>query len=283
MGLMGLFFLAPLGSAFYMSMLDYSHNIVSPDFIGFSNYTTLISSSDFWNAALNTTVFTLGVVPAMATIPILLALAINTPLKGIALFRLLIYLPVVVSMVVVGIAWKWLYAKEGFINKLLATFNMDAVDWLVNPDIALLAIMIVVVWKGLAYYMMMYLAQLQSVNKTLYEAASIDGASLLKTHWHVTLPHLKPTILLVAIISTIGSLKTFTEIYVMTKGGPIGATETLVYFIYKHAFENLDLGLACAAGLVLMLIILALSVIQLKIFETDDDLPKPARLNKASQ
>ncbi len=282
LGLMAVFFFYPVGSALYMSLLDYSHNIVEPSFIGLQNYQTLFSSGDFWNASVNTVIFMLGVVPAMATIPILLALALNTPLKGIGLFRLLIYLPVVVSMVVVGIAWKWLYAKEGLINIVLQKLGLGSVDWLVNPDIALIAVMIVVVWKGLAYYMMMYLAQLQSVNKTLYESAQIDGASALKTHWHITLPHLKPTILLVMVISTIGSLKTFTEIYVMTKGGPIGATETLVYFIYKRAFENLDLGIACAAGLVLMVVLLALSAAQLKLFKTDDDLPKPARLKKAS-
>jgi len=264
-----------------MSLLDYGQNLVSPRFIGLGNYQTLFSNAEFWNACRNTLVFMLGVVPAMAILPIGLAVLLNTPLRGIAVFRLLIYLPVVISMVVVGIAWKWLYAKDGLLNDVLARLGFSPINWLVNPDIAMFAIMAVVVWKGVAYYMMMYLAQLQSTSKELYEAAKIDGASVWQSHWHVTLPHLRPTMLLVMVISTIGSLKAFTEMYVMTRGGPIGATETWVYFIYKRAFEHLDLGIACAAGLVLMLVLIGLSAIQLTVFKTEDnDLPKPARLGK---
>jgi len=126
--------------------------------------------------------------------------------------------------------------------------------------------------------MMMYLAQLQSVSSELYDAARIDGAGEIQKHWHVTLPHLQPTILLVAIISTIGSLKVFTEIYVLTGGGPIGSTQTLVYYIYERAFENLDLGIASAAGLVLMLILMGLSFIQIQYLKGNDErVPRPVR------
>ncbi len=278
--LMAVFFFYPLFLTLKMSLFDYSHDLYNPQFIGLDNYTRLFSSAQFWQATTNTLLFMLGVVPAMMLLPILLAVIVNGKLKGIEFFRVLIYLPVVVSMVVVGLAWKWMYAKDGIINYFLSLLHIPAIDWLVNPDVALYAVMVVIIWKGLAYYMMMYLAQLQSVPHDLYDAARIDGANGLQKHWHVTLPHLRPTLLLVAIISTIGSLKVFTEIYVMTGGGPIGSTRTLVYYIYERAFENLDLGIASAAGLVLMMILLCLSLIQIKYFQKRDDSPKPSRNKK---
>ncbi len=262
---LAVFFVVPLVMAFGISLYDYSHDLYTPQFVGLANYRALAGSAPFWKAFGNTFVFLLGVVPAMITLPIFLAVLVNGQLRGMAVFRSLIYIPVVISMVVVGIAWKWLYDSDGLINYFLARLGFQPVGWLVDPDVALLAVMIVVVWKGMAYYMMMYLAHLQSLSQDLYEAAVIDGASLWQKHWHVTLPHLKPTMLMVAIISTIGSLKVFTEIYVMTRGGPVGSTQTLVYYIYQRAFENLDLGLASAAGIVLMLILLGLSLLQIKL------------------
>jgi putative chitobiose transport system permease protein len=264
------FFFLPLLMAFRISLSDYSHSIYQPALIGFANYTHLAHSSPFWNSLKNTFVFLLGVVPAMVVIPIFLALLLNGKLKGIAVFRSLIYMPVVISMVVVGIAWRWLYADDGLINWFLSLLHIDKIGWLVNPDIALYSVMIVVVWKGMAYYMMMYLAHLQSLSQELYEAAEIDGANLWQKHWNVTLPHLRPTMVMVGIISTIGSLKVFTEIYVMTRGGPVNATKTLVYYIYERAFENLDLGVASAAGIVLMLILLVFSILEMKLSPKED-------------
>lgn len=264
------FFFLPLIMAFGISLSDYSRDIYHPSFVGLLNYARLAHSAPFWSALRNTFVFLLGVVPAMVVLPIFLALLLNGKLKGIAIFRSLIYIPVVISMVVVGIAWRWLYADDGLLNWFLSLFHLPRVGWLVSPDIALYSVMIVVVWKGLAYYMMMYLAHLQSLSSDLYEAADIDGANLWQKHWHVTLPYLRPTMVMVAIISTIGSLKVFTEIYVMTRGGPVGATKTLVYYIYERAFENLDLGIASAAGIVLMLILLAFSLLEMKLSPKED-------------
>ena len=166
----------------------------------------------------------------------------------------------------VGIAWQWLLDSQGLVNYLLSFVGIQPVGWLVNPDIALWAVAMVIVWRGLGYYMMMYLAQLQTLDKELYQAAEVDGATGWRRHWHITLPHLQPTMAMVAILSTIASLKIFAEIYVMTRGGPAGATRTLVYDLYERAFESLDLGMACAIGVVLMLILLGLSLVQLRVF-----------------
>lgn len=269
------FFFIPLLMAFKISLFDYSKDLYNPAFIGMQNYAALTRSTPFWNALKNTFVFLLGAVPSMMILPIFLALLVNGKLKGMAVFRSLIYIPVVISMVVVGIAWRWLYADDGLINWFLSLFHLPKVGWLVDPDIALYAVMIVVVWKGMAYYMMMYLAHLQSLSQDLYEAAEIDGANLWQKHLNVTLPHLRPTMVMVAIIATIGSLKIFTEIYVMTRGGPVGATKTLVYYIYERAFENLDLGIASAAGIVLMLILLLFSVLEMKLSPKEDGPSKP--------
>lgn len=270
--LMLLFFVLPLLMAFGISLSDYSGDIYHPVFIGWNNYSGLMASAPFRDAVKNTLVFLLGVTPALVALPIPLALLVNGELKGLALFRSLIYLPVVISMVVVGIAWRWLYADDGLLNWMLSQFGLPKAGWLISPDLALFSVMIVVVWKGLAYYMMMYLAHLQTLSRELYEAAEIDGAGFWRKHWHVTLPHLRPSMAMVAIISTIGSLKVFTEIYVMTHGGPVGATRTWVYFIYERAFENLDLGVASAAGILLMLALLLFSLLEIRLSAARDPL-----------
>jgi putative chitobiose transport system permease protein len=264
--LLVVFFIVPMGMALYISMLDYGHSIFSPDFIGLGNYTALVKSPHFWQVVWNTLIFMVAMVPAMVVIPILVALVVNHQLRGMAFFRAMIYLPVVVSLVVAGIAWKWLYASDGLINYLLSYVGIPKIQWLVSPDIALYAVGLMVVWKGVGYYMMMYLSNLQSLSNELYEAADVDGANIFQKHWHITMPHLRPTMAMVGIISTIGALKVFTEIYVMTRGGPVGSTETFVYYIYDQAFGNLNLGMASAAGFVLMILIFTLSLINIKSF-----------------
>jgi len=261
--LLGIFFLYPLLMASHISLLDYSHDLYNPNFVGFGNYLTLFHMPAFWTAIINTVVLLLGIVPVMIVFPLLLSLLVNGEFKGVQAFRVLLYMPVIVSMVVAGLTWRWLLADDGLLNGFLALFHLPKVAWLTDPDIVLYSIMLVIIWKGAAYYMMMYLAHLQNVSQDLYEAAILDGADNWKKHWYVTLPHLRPTMIMVAIISTIGTWKIFTEIYVMTRGGPAGGSKTLVYFLYERAFENLDLGIASAAGLILMGILIVFSLIEM--------------------
>ncbi|MEM0951450.1 MAG: sugar ABC transporter permease [Cyanobacteria bacterium P01_H01_bin.74] len=257
------FFIAPLCGTMMMSLQDYSQSLYAPQFIGLKNYSSLLSDPVFLDAVKHTVIFLLGVVPCMVVLPVFLALLVNTQLRGIQMFRSMIYLPVVISLAVVGITWRWLYAQDGLLNWVIQTLGLPKVDWLVNPDIALFSIMVVVIWKGLPYYMMMYLAHLQQLPQSLQDAAKIDGAGGMQQLWHIIVPHLKPSMTMVAIISSIASLKVFTEMYVMTRGGPVGATKTLVYFIYEQAFENLNLGIACAAGLMLMLVLVAFGILDI--------------------
>ncbi|OGI00400.1 MAG: lactose ABC transporter permease [Candidatus Melainabacteria bacterium GWF2_37_15] len=246
------FFFIPFFESFLLSFKSYRHDIYNPEWVGLDNYTSLFNAPIFWKTLLNTFIYVLGVVPLLVVLPLIIAIIVNRKLVGINIFRTIIYIPVIVSLVVAGIAWKWVYASTG---------------WLTNPDTALYAVMFVTIWKGLGYYMVVYLAYLTTVPKDLWEAAEIDGATSIQKHLAVTVPHLMPAITLVSIISSISAMKVFVEIYVMTKGGPLNSSKTIVYYIYQRAFENLDLGYASAAGVVLLVIIMVISIFNVKFFE----------------
>jgi len=261
------FFFIPFFESFYISLLNYSNDIYHPEFIGLINYTNLFHSSLFWKTMWNTIIYLVVAVPLLVVLPLIIAIVINQKLKFINFYRVSIYLPVVVSIVVAGIAWKWLYADNGILNYFVSFLGLSKIGWLTDPKYAIYSVIAVTVWKGLGYYMMIYLAALTSVPTDLYEAADIDGANLLQKHFAVTIPHLLPAIALVSIISTISAMKVFVEIYVMTQGGPLNSSMTVVYYIYQKAFENLDLGYASACGVILMIIIMAISVLNIKKIE----------------
>ena len=196
-----------------------------------------------------------------------LAILINQKIRGITLYKILLYLPVIVSIVVAAIAFKWLYAGQGILNYILSLFHIKSIGWLVDTKWALFSVALVTIWKGIGYYMMIYLASLMSVPQDLYEACDIDGANFITKHLTVTIPHIMPTIALVSTISTISAMKVFAEIYVMTKGGPLNSTKTIVYYIYERAFENLDLGYASALAVVLLVVVMGFSLINILFFE----------------
>lgn len=261
------FFFIPFFQTIILSFQDYSVNIYNPTFIGLQNYIKLMYSPVFYNVLFNTFAYLFIAVPILAIVPLFLAILINQKIKGITLYKILIYLPVIVSIVVAAIAFKWLYADQGILNYVMAKLGFGAVGWLTDTRFALVSVIIVTVWKGIGYYMMIYLAGLMSVPKELYEACDIDGASPLKKHLTVTIPHIMPTIALVSTISAISAMKVFAEIYVMTKGGPLNSSKTIVYYIYERAFENLDLGYASAMAVVLLVIVMIFSLINILFFE----------------
>ena len=265
--LLAVFFFIPFIDTILLSFKNFSTDIYNPQFIGFSNYIQLFKSKEFYTTLTNTFLFLIMVVPILAVLPLIVAIFINQKIKGVNIYKVLIYLPVIISIVVVAIAFKWLYAQQGILNYLVELFGLSTIGWLTDTKFALLSVAIVTIYKGIGYYMMIYLSALIGVPKDLYEAADIDGASEIKKHLTVTIPQIMPTIALVVIISSISALKVFTEIYVMTKGGPLNSTKTIVYYIYERAFENLDLSMASAASVVLLLVILAFSIINITCFE----------------
>lgn len=262
-----IFFFIPFFQTIGLSFLDYSNNIYHASFAGLQNYVAILHNPVFYKVMLNTIIYLVVAVPVLAIIPLFLAILINQKIKGITLYKILIYLPVIVSIVVAAIAFKWLYAEQGILNYLLNVFHIHPIGWLTDPKYAIYSVIIVTIWKGIGYYMMIYLAALMSVPKELYEACDIDGAGFFTKHLTVTIPHIMPTIALVATISSISAMKIFAEIYVMTKGGPLNSTKTIVYYIYEKAFENLDLGYASAMAVILLVIVMAFSLVNILCFE----------------
>lgn len=262
-----LFFFIPFFETIVLSFFDYNSNIYQPMFVSLANYMELLRSPVFYKVLFNTFVYLFVAVPFLVVIPLIIAILINQKIRGVTLYKILIYLPVIVSIVVAAIAFKWLYAQQGILNYVLGLLGIPAQGWLTDPNVALYSVILVTVWKGIGYYMMIYLSALMGVPKDLYEACDVDGANPLVKHLTVTLPHLMPTIGLVTTVSSISAMKVFVEIYVMTKGGPLDSSKTIVYYIYERAFENLDLGLASAASVILLLIVLAMSVINFVFFE----------------
>ena len=263
--ILGVFFFIPFSQTIILSFQDYSNNLYTPEWIGLQNYFKLFHSPIFYKVMLNTFMFLVLAVPILVIFPLFLAILLNNKIRGVTLYKILIYLPVIVSIVVAAIAFKWLYAQEGILNYCLELLHIPAIGWLTDTKFSLISVAIVTIWIG--YYMMIYLAGLMSVPKELYEACEIDGASELQKHLTVTIPHIMPTIALVSTISAISAMKVFAEIYVMTKGGPLNSSKTIVYYIYERAFENLDLGYASAMAVVLLLIVMVLSLINILFFE----------------
>ncbi len=236
---------------------------LEPTFVGLTHFKRLANDANFWNAMKNSLLY-LAVVPPLQVLSITLAVLLNRKLPGTGVFRTMYYIPVVTSMVAVAITWKWLYQDRGLLNGFLASVGaihpLEPVGFLSDPRVALWAVMAVTMWKGLGYYMVIYLAGLQSVPAELGEAAEIDGANTFQKLWFVTIPLLKPYVLLCSLLSTIAALRVFDEVWVMTRGGPIDSTMVANAYLYKTGFEQLDFGYAAAVGLALGVVVLVASV-----------------------
>ena len=253
----------PVLQAIYLSFTDYDI-IGAPNFIGLKNYEQLWRDQLFWKVLFNTLIYMVVVVPSLVILPLFLAILVNQKLRGIQFFRAAYYVPVIVSVVVAGIAWKWIYAENGLLNYFTSIFTSVKIPWLTNSSTAIFAIIAVTIWKGLGYYMVIYLAGLQTIPKDLYEAAAIDGSDGWRKHLDITIPMLKPYIVLVTVISAIAAMKVFEEVYVMSRGGPANSSKTVVYYLYEKGFSSLEMGYASAIGVVLFLVVFLLSVISVR-------------------
>lgn len=263
--ILGAFIFYPMLKAIWMSFTDY--NMLSdPKFVGIENYKQLFQDDMFWKTLIHTFIYLVCVVPLLVILPIFLAVLVNQKIKGVGFFRSAYYIPVVTSMVVVGVIWDWMYQDNGMLNYVMDLLGVidQPIHWLTSTSTALIAVMLVTVWKGLGYYMVVYLAGLQSIPSDLYEAADIDGANGWQKMIRITIPLLMPSVLIVSVLSSVAAMKVFDEVYVMTGGGPLHSSETLVFYIYKEAFDKLHMGYASAAGVILFLITLVLSILNIK-------------------
>jgi putative chitobiose transport system permease protein len=265
--LLSLSVLIPALMALVISFTQTGLDVTEPlKFIGFANFQRLLGDPMFYQVLGTTLIYLIGVVPPIVVGALALAILVNRILPGVHILRAAFYTPVLVSIVVAAIAFRWLYAENGLINGWLgALFGQGfiPIDFLTNPLLALPSVMLVTLWKGLGYYMVIFVGGLQGIPKELYEAAELDGSEGWRKHVDITLPLLRPYVTLVAVMSAIAATKVFEEVFLMTQGGPANSTRTLVYYVYDQAFAELEISYACTVGLALFLLVLLLTAIRL--------------------
>ena len=265
--LLSLSVLAPALMALVISFTQTGLDVTEPlKFIGLTNFQRLLGDPMFYQVLGTTLIYLFGVVPPIVIGALTLAVLVNRVLPGVHILRAAFYTPVLVSIVVAAIAFRWLYAENGIINGWLGALigqGFIPIDFLTNPFLALPSVMLVTLWKGLGYYMVIFLGGLQGIPTELYEAAELDGSEGWRKHVDITLPLLRPYVTLVAVISAIAATKVFEEVFLMTQGGPADSTRTLVYYVYDQAFAELEISYACTVGLALFLLVLLLTAIRL--------------------
>lgn len=236
-------------------------------FTGLANIERLLSDDRFWNSVWNTFYFVGVSVPLQTGLALLLAILLAKRMRGLAIFRTIFFLPVVASMVGVSVIWDWMFHPSiGIFNAILTQFGLEPINWLRDPLWAMPAIILLVVWKGTGYYMVIYLAGLMDIPDQYYDAANIDGANRWHLFRYVTWPLLAPTTYLIFILQMINSFQVFATVYVLTGGGPRRATEVVVYYLYERAFQSLEFGYASTISVALFLFLLALTAVQRGIF-----------------
>ncbi len=256
------FLLYPIVSSVYISFLDWNL-LTDPKWAGLANYGKLVKDEVFIASLLNTFKWVIFYVPISIVLSFILSLAAELPLRGISVFRTLFYLPVISPLLVVAMIFVWLYNPEfGAINYLLSKVGIPAVPWLTEANIAIFSIAIMSTWKMAGYNMVIFLAGLNGIPRSLYDAADIDGVTPLQKIWHIKLPLITPAIYYVTIMAVINAFQVFGEIIIMTKGGPGYSTYTLVYYLYNNAFKYNSMGYASAISCVMTVIILAVTIFQ---------------------
>ena len=257
-----LFNLIPIAACIILSFCRWDLSM-SPSFIGVKNYSAIITDQLFWQYLLNTIYYTVLVVPATMVVGFVLAYLLNRKIRGIIFFRTVYFLPSVTLIVAVAVIWSWIYnADFGLFNYVLGFIGISGPNWLQSKTWAMPAIIIMGIWKSSGYAMLIYLAGLQSIPAEYYEASEVDGANWSQQVRYITIPLIYPTTFFVLVTSTIGAIQGFDQFYVMTRGGPAGATTTLVYYIFENAFEWFKMGYASTAAIILFLIIMSITLIQ---------------------
>jgi multiple sugar transport system permease protein len=268
-----IFFLAFVAYPLIFSLILVFHrwNIVSPmEWIGLKNFVRLFADVQFQRSIINTGVFVLIHIPLQIVVALAFALLLNAPMKGRGFFRAVYFLPVVVSGVAVTLLWQQLYAYDnGLLNIALRAFGLHGFPWIIDARFAMPSIAVMATWKNVGIYIILFLVGLQNIPHELYEAASLDGATSSRKFWHITLPMLNPTIIVIMVLSTIGGFSLFIEPYVLTGGGPMQSTLSGMLYIYNQAFFFGHMGYAATLGFVYALIILVVVLIQRRVVERE--------------
>ena len=265
--LLGIFTLFAVGFSLYLSF--HRWDILNPEkpYVGLNNYRQLRHDAYFRQAVSNTAYFTLATVPLSAGLGLGIALLLNQRIHGRAIFRTLFYLPVVTPLVVSGLIWKWVLDGDfGLLNYYIGKIGISPQLWLSNPSLAMPSVIAMSVWATVGFTMLVYLAGLQAIPQEYYEAASVDGASRWRQFRHVTLPLLAPSTFFIAVYLIISSFQVFDQIFVMTNGGPLRATTTVVYYIWQAGFQDFTMGYASAMAYALFAIIFVFTIIQVVMY-----------------
>lgn len=266
--LFGIFTFGPALWGFNISLHDYKLVGESP-FIGFQNYGRVIGDPLFWNAFKNTIIFALVVIPGQIILGLFFAFLMTEKIKGRGIFRTIYFIPVLTSWAIVSLVWMWMFAgtRSGLVNSVLWTTGLIAapIPWLGSTSTAMPTLMLLWIWKGLGWSMLIFLAAMQTIPESIYESAKIDAAGWWRRFRYITLPSIAPTVAIVTALVTGGALiGSFTPFYIMTKGGPLGSTETIATYMYKHGVQFMDLGYGAAIVYFVLPICLLIAFIQIR-------------------
>ncbi|BDA71072.1 Binding-protein-dependent transport systems inner membrane component [Rivularia sp. IAM M-261] len=267
--LLGLFIIYPIVYLFFLSFTAGSFTSRGTYWVGLRNYLRLALNPDFWQVIGNTLYFTIATVIPSLIIPLGLAALLNRSMALRGVLRTTYFLPSIVSLVAAGLGFRWLFQNDGPVNAFLSNFGVAPISWLGDTFWAMPVLILLSIWKQLGFNMVVFLAGLQTIPPSRYEAAELDGANAWQQFWHVTLPGLRPTLIFVIITTVIFTLRSFEQVYVMTGGGPLNSTNLLVFYIYQEAFAQFDFGYAAAAATVLLAITLVLVYLQLRTWTED--------------
>ncbi|MBV9581635.1 MAG: sugar ABC transporter permease [Chloroflexi bacterium] len=256
----------PLLYSLYLSFFNATLN-KTPTFVGVDNFAQLVTDPDFLTALRNTVFFTVFVVIGETVLPLFLAIAMNEHLPFRTFLRTTYFLPVVTSWVVVSLIWSMMFSQQGLVNGFIAVAGLSPQPFLSDAGQAMGIIIAVSIWKNLGYYMVIYLAALQGVPQELYEAASVDGANRLRQTWHIAIPALRPVIYFVFTITIIRSMQVFEQAFIITNGGPLNATLSVVMLLYRHAFVNLEFGYGSAIAAFLLVVLVALALLNRRVHD----------------
>ncbi len=263
------FIVYPILAVVYYSFTDYSI-VTPPVWVGLRNFQQLAGDDIFRDALVHSFVYLL-VTPILIVLSVMLAIAVNRKLPGINVFRALYYIPVISGSIAVGYAWRMLFDTNGLINGVLISVGIlqEPIQWLAEPSLTLPIAMLLTIWLGLGYYMMIFLAGLQNIPEELYDAAVMDGCNAWQKHWHISVPGLRPQLTFVAVVSSLAALEVFNEIYTLTGGlgGILNSGVTMVFYLWQQAFRLQHAGYASAVALVLLVITLAFSILNMRYLE----------------
>jgi multiple sugar transport system permease protein len=263
--LLGLFIIWPITYLFYLSFTSGSFTQAGIHWVGLKNYWRLFLDPDFWQVIFNTLYFTIGSVIPSLIIPLGLAVLLDRSLALRDILRSAYFIPSIISLVAAGLGFRWLFQDIGPINDFLNIFHLPPIPWLSDPFWAMLVLIIFNIWKQIGFNMVVFLAGLQTVPLSRYEAAELDGANDWQQFWHITLPGLRPTLVFATITTVIFTLRSFEPVYVITGGGPLNSTNLLIYYTYQEAFGQFDFGYAAAVATLLLMVTLILVYYQLKV------------------